>query len=91
VLLLDEPTAFLDAPSRVELMTTLRQLTRGGELAVIFSTQDLELALRSADLLSLIMPGGELVTGAPEAVVMSGGISRAFEGRQLHFHSEETR
>jgi hypothetical protein len=35
------------------------------------------------------MPGGELVTGAPEDVVVSGGIARAFEGRELRFHGEE--
>ena len=35
------------------------------------------------------MPGGELVTGAPEDVVLSGGIAQAFEGRQIRFHPEE--
>lgn len=89
LLVLDEPTAFLDAPSRVELMALLRRLTREGPLAVVVSTHDLELALRTADLLWLVMPGGELVTGAPEDVVMSGGIARAFEGRHLRFYSEE--
>lgn len=89
LLVLDEPTAFLDVPSRVELMGLLRQLTRDGCLAVVVSTHDLELALRTADVVWLIMPGGELVTGAPEDVVVSGGIARAFEGRQLRFHGEE--
>ncbi len=73
LLVLDEPTAFLDVPSRVELMGLLRQLTREGPLAVVVSTHDLELALRTADLVWLIMPGGELVTGAPEDIVLSGG------------------
>jgi iron complex transport system ATP-binding protein len=56
---------------------------------VVASTHDLELALRTADVVWLIMPGGELLTGAPEDVVVSGGIARAFEGRQLRFHGEE--
>jgi iron complex transport system ATP-binding protein len=89
LLVLDEPTAFLDVPSRVELMGLLRQLTRRDDVAVVVSTHDLELALRTADILWVIMPGGELVTGAPEDVVMSGAIGQAFEGRQLRFHSEE--
>jgi cobalamin transport system ATP-binding protein len=89
LLLLDEPTAFLDVPSRVELMGLLRQLTRAGELAVVLSTHDLELALRTADIVWLVMPGGELVTGAPEDVVLAGGIGQAFEGRQVRFHAEE--
>jgi iron complex transport system ATP-binding protein len=89
LLMLDEPTAFLDVPSRVELMGLLRRLTRGGSLAVIVSTHDLELALRTADVLWLLLPGGEVVTGAPEDVILSGGIATAFEGRQIRFHPEE--
>jgi iron complex transport system ATP-binding protein len=89
VLLLDEPTAFLDVPSRVELMGLLRQLTRERPLAVVVSTHDLELALRTADAIWLVMPGGELVTGAPEDVVWSGAIAQAFEGRQIRFDPEE--
>src|SRR5262249_36275157 len=38
LLLLDEPTAFLDVPSRVELMALLRQLTREAALAVVISS-----------------------------------------------------
>jgi cobalamin transport system ATP-binding protein len=89
LLVLDEPTAFLDVPSRVELMGLLRQLTRGSRLAVVASTHDLELALRTADVVWLVMPGGNVVTGAPEDVVLAGGVSDAFEGRQLRFHPEE--
>jgi len=89
LLLLDEPTAFLDVPSRVELMGLLRQLTRERPLAVVVSTHDLELALRTADVIWLVMPGGELATGAPEDVVLSGAIGQAFEGRQIRFYPEE--
>lgn len=89
LLVLDEPTAFLDVPSRVELMGLLRQLTREGPLAVVVSTHDLELALRTADLIWLIMPGGEMATGAPEDLILAGTIGQAFEGRQIRFHPDE--
>jgi iron complex transport system ATP-binding protein len=89
LLVLDEPTAFLDVPSRVELMGLLRRLTRDRPLAVVVSTHDLELALRTADTIWLVMPGGEVITGAPEDVVLSGAIGQAFEGRQIRFHQEE--
>jgi iron complex transport system ATP-binding protein len=89
LLMLDEPTAFLDVPSRVELMALLRRLTRDDALAVLVSTHDLELALRIADLVWLLMPGGEVMTGAPEDVIASGAIAQAFEGRQIRFHPEE--
>jgi iron complex transport system ATP-binding protein len=87
VLMLDEPTAFLDVPSRVELMGLLRDLTHNGPIAVLMSTHDLELALRTADRLWLLVPGGELIAGAPEDVVLSGAIAQAFEGRQIRFHA----
>jgi len=86
VLLLDEPTAFLDLPSRVELMALLRDLTRAEDVLVVVSTHDLELALRVADVVWLVMPGGELASGAPEDVMLSGAINDAFEGHRLRFH-----
>jgi iron complex transport system ATP-binding protein len=89
VLLLDEPTAFLDVPSRVELMALLRRLARENALAVVVSTHDLELVLRAADTVWLIMPGGAIVTGAPEDVVLSGAMAQAFEGREMRFDAEE--
>jgi iron complex transport system ATP-binding protein len=89
LLLLDEPTAFLDVPSRVELFALLRRLTRERALAAVISTHDLELALRSADVVWLVEPGGELIAGAPEDVMLSGAVARAFEGRQVRFHAED--
>jgi cobalamin transport system ATP-binding protein len=55
----------------------------------VLSTHDLELALRTADVIWLLLPGGDVVTGAPEDVMVSGAISMAFEGRQIRFHPEE--
>src|SRR5262249_17839287 len=52
------------------------------------STHDLELALRTTDVIWLVMPGGELMIGAPEDVVLAGGIGQAFEGRPIRFHPE---
>jgi iron complex transport system ATP-binding protein len=89
LLILDEPTAFLDVPSRVELMSLLRRLTREASLAVVVSTHDLELALRAADVVWLILPGGEIANGAPEDVIVSGAIADAFAGRHIRFDAED--
>jgi cob(I)alamin adenosyltransferase len=83
LLVLDEPTAFLDAPSRLHLMTVVRGLTRQGGLAVVLSTHDVELALRMADLIWLTTSAGELLTGTPKALAGQGAIVHAFEGRPL--------
>jgi iron complex transport system ATP-binding protein len=85
VLILDEPTAFLDLPSRVELMTLLRDLVRRERVAVVVSSHDLELAVRVADVIWLVMRGGELAIGAPEDVMLSGAIAAAFEGSRVRF------
>jgi len=77
-MLLDEPTAFLDLPNRVEIMRVLRALTRTTGRAVLLSTHDLDLALRSADRIWLLPQGGSLHTGAPEDLVLDGSFEAAF-------------
>ncbi|MEU8276434.1 ATP-binding cassette domain-containing protein [Microbispora bryophytorum] len=84
-ILLDEPTAFLDVTSRVALLGLLRRLARERGLAVVVSTHDLELALRVADRIWLLAPGGLLHTGTPEELTITGVIGAAFDGDELSF------
>ncbi|PXA04768.1 ABC transporter ATP-binding protein [Coraliomargarita sinensis] len=83
VMLLDEPTAFLDLPRRVELMRILRNLAHREKLALLLSTHDLDLALRFADRLWVLSGEGELIQGYPEAIAMSGDFARVFESNNL--------
>lgn len=85
VLLLDEPTAYLDLPRRVELMNLLRRLTRETDRAILLSTHDLELALRTADRLWLMSAGGDLHVGAPEDLILSGAFEDVFRGEGVEF------
>jgi iron complex transport system ATP-binding protein len=89
ILLLDEPTAFLDVPSRVELMGLLRKLAREERLAVVLSTHDLELALRMADTVWLVSPDGRMRAGAPEDIVLEGDLTEAFKSDGICFRPEE--
>jgi len=89
ILLLDEPTAFLDVPSRVELMGLLRRLARDERLAIIVSTHDLDLALRMADTLWLVSPGNQLQAGTPEDLILAGHVAEAFQAESIRFHAEE--
>ena len=92
VLALDEPVAYVDVPRRVELTQLLRDLARRTGLAVLLTTHDLDLALRNADDLWLIGPdpAGKtgLVRGAPEDLVLSGDIARAFHAPDVRFDLE---
>ncbi|WP_175596122.1 ABC transporter ATP-binding protein [Thermomonospora catenispora] len=87
VILLDEPTAFLDAPSRVALMGLLRRLARERSLVVVISTHDLELALRIADRVWLLTRDGELHRGTPEELTLNGAISASFDSAELTFEA----
>ena len=77
VMLLDEPTAFLDLPHRIETMRLLRDLAGEAGLAILVSTHDLDLALRNCDALWL-MSGDAMRVGAPEDLALSGGIEQTF-------------
>lgn len=85
LLVLDEPTAFLDVPSRVALVELLRRAAREQDLAVVMSTHDLELALRVADHVWLLDHAGRLDTGTPGQLARSGRIGAVFDSRTLRF------
>ncbi len=85
LLVLDEPTAFLDLPSRVEILQLLRRRVGSGGEAVILSTHELESALRIADRLWLIGSDGTLTGGAPEDLVLNGAIGRTFARDGVEF------
>ncbi|AEQ53622.1 ABC transporter ATP-binding protein [Pelagibacterium halotolerans] len=88
ILVLDEPTAFLDLTRRVELTALLRQLVDETGLAILMSTHDLELALRTADQIWLVHGDGTFETGCPEDLAHSGSIARAYAGRGISFDHE---
>ena len=85
VMILDEPTAFLDLPRRVEMMGLLRRLTRETGLSVLLSTHDLDLAFSSADAIWLISASRRLVTGSPEDLAIAGSFERAFSSTGVRF------
>ena len=85
LLILDEPTAFLDVSSRAALFGLLRTLAREQQLAVVLSTHDLELALRVADRVWLMDPAGILVDTVGEELMLSGRIGSMFGNDTLRF------
>ena len=85
VLVLDEPTAFLDLTRRVELMALLRRLTVDTGLAVLMSTHEFDLAMRSADAIWLLDPNGSFRCGAPEDLALAGHIATAYASDDVHF------
>jgi iron complex transport system ATP-binding protein len=89
VLLLDEVTAFLDLPRRADIMLGLLALAREQQRALLISTHDLELALRTADRIWLLDVGGEFHVGSPEDLVLSGALEAVFGHSGLDFDARE--
>ena len=87
VIYLDEPTAFLDYPSKVDMLMLLRQLAHETGKTIFLSTHDLELALQLADRLWLLS-ATSLEVGTPEELAATGSLTRFIEGRGIHFHPE---
>jgi iron complex transport system ATP-binding protein len=88
LILLDEPTAFLDLPRRVEVMRLLRQITRTMQRAILLSTHDLDLALRTADSVWLLAADGKLYSGAPEDLILDGTFAAVFASEGLRFDAQ---
>ena len=85
VLLLDEPTAFLDLPNRVQLLQLLRSVCSELGRAVLFSTHDLELALQLCDRIVLVGRDRTVWQGTTAAAVAEGRLSREFDGPGVRF------
>jgi iron complex transport system ATP-binding protein len=88
LMILDEPTAFLDLPRRVEIVHLLRSLAHETRRAILLATHDLDLALRTADQVWLLSPDGTLQIGAPEDLVLSGAVEQAFASAGVRFDLE---
>ncbi len=85
LMVLDEITAFLDLPRRVDAMRLLRRLARDTGTAILLSTHDLDLALKAADQVWLLPSEGPMVAGAPEDLVLSGAFAAVFESEGVEF------
>ncbi len=85
IILLDEPTAFLDITSRIETMVLLRRLAVEQGKAILLSTHDLDLAIQMGDRLWLLEKGSPMVWGTPEDLIMDGVFERFFGKEGLVF------
>ncbi|MDE6668907.1 MAG: ABC transporter ATP-binding protein [Muribaculaceae bacterium] len=88
VIFLDEPTAFLDYPSKVEIMQLLQRLAREKNKTVFLSTHDLELALQIADRVWLIDKPHGVTIGTPEDLALNGDMSQYFRCDGVIFDME---
>jgi iron complex transport system ATP-binding protein len=87
ILVMDEPTAFLDIGSKFEILHLMHQLSQENGKTIIFSTHDLNVAMSQADKIWLIIDN-QLIEGAPEDLMLQGAFEHLFDSSAYHYNSE---
>ena len=90
IIILDEPTAFLDFPSKVETLQMLRRLAHEQHKSILLSTHDVELALQLSDRLWL-MEESHLSIGTPSELAADGSLSRFINRDGIRFNEQKMR
>lgn len=85
LIILDEPTAHLDSPNRIEIFHLLGELVSSGHRAILISTHDIDTAIANADKLWLVA-NESISQGAPEDLVLDGRLENAFTKEGLSFN-----
>lgn len=78
IIMLDEPTAFLDYPSKIELFSLLKKLAKEQHKAILFSSHDLELLLRYTDNLWIIAKNQPFAAGKSSELLKNNVIKKYF-------------
>ncbi len=86
-IVLDEPTAFLDLPNRYELVSLLREIVNNDLKTVIYTTHDLQIAIKESDKIWLLNKLG-LKEGSPEDLMLSKDFSNQFPESDLEFDTK---
>lgn len=85
MMILDEPTAFLDVNNRLEVMHLLKMLAWETKKAILVSTHDLDTAFHTADQLWLATCCLPITTGCPEDLIVQGEIAHLFDHEAFTF------
>ena len=85
VIYLDEPTAFLDYPSKVEVLQLLRHISLQAGKTIFLSTHDVELALQLADTIWLMTREEGVTIGTPQQLAQQGVLGRFIERDGISF------
>jgi iron complex transport system ATP-binding protein len=88
VIILDEPTAYLDVSNKYEIFHLLQVLAVEKNKTIVLSTHDLNIALREVDKLWIVTDSGNY-QGAPEDAVLQGWLNQMFRNEHVGFDEKE--
>jgi iron complex transport system ATP-binding protein len=87
ILVMDEPTAFLDIGSKFEILHLMHLLSQKNGKTIVFSTHDLNVAMSQADKIWLIVDN-KMIEGAPEDLMLQGAFDNLFDSSAFRYNSE---
>jgi len=87
IMVMDEPTAFLDIGSKYEILHLMHVLSHKSKKTIIFSTHDLHMAISQSDKIWLILDN-KLIEGAPEDLMIERAFDHLFDSSPVQFNSE---
>lgn len=85
IIILDEPTAFLDVAGRIEIMELLHRIASTEGKTILLSTHDIEQALLWADNIWVLSKENGLICGQTEDMITSGNIEKMFDKSGIKF------
>lgn len=85
LIILDEPTAHLDLPNRMEILLLLRELAHTQGKGILLSTHELSLALQVSDKIWLINKEQQLLQEIPERLIYNRELDKAFGNNHITF------
>lgn len=85
IIILDEPTAFLDTASRLDILSMLKSMARDHGRSVLLSTHDISSALPLADRLWILDADKAASEGELKSLIGSGTLDRIFPNAGIHF------
>jgi iron complex transport system ATP-binding protein len=88
IMVMDEPTAFLDIGSKIEILHLMHILSQESGKTIIFSTHDLNVAMSQADKIWLILDN-RMQEGAPEDLMLEGAFDHLFDSSVVQFNPEQ--
>lgn len=87
VLLLDEPTTFLDMRYQLELLELLKDLNQQQNLSIITVLHDINLAIRYSDRIAMLRQGRLVAIGAPDQVINPDNLRHGFGVEAVTLHT----
>jgi iron complex transport system ATP-binding protein len=86
LIILDEPTAHLDLPNRMEVLLLLKNLSRKMGKGILLSTHELSLGLQVSDKVWLVGRDGTLEQSIPEELILNDSLNNTFGNDHISFH-----